>query len=370
MTRGEIHAEVDALMGPGGANLFQQGLAKVLEDRAEFEVVADIPPEQLREKVFTAAANARKHLATLPRGPKSRFRADDVLAEVAAQLNLPPARLAATLFADLKDEARLLRFEDLSARKLLDRYNVALAQALLLRAVHVRLEVRGESPARYRHLLRLLKFHRLLYHLHGDSQTGYVFQIDGPLSLFSATTKYGLQIANFLPAVLLCNDFLLDAEIRWGPQRAPRDFHLDPRDGLVSHYTDPAHFVPDELNAFLDRFRTVAPDWELAETSEILELPPDAVLVPDFQLTHRPSKTRVLLDIVGFWNRSALDRLLSLLPRLQNQPYLLAISERYKVDDSEALASDAILRFRELPNAQDLRARLEQFLPRSRPLLH
>ena len=35
-----------------------RGLAKVLEDRAEFEVVADVPPEQIREKVFTAAAEA------------------------------------------------------------------------------------------------------------------------------------------------------------------------------------------------------------------------------------------------------------------------------------------------------------------------
>ena len=46
---------------------------------------------------------------------------------------------------------------------------------------------------------------------------GYVFHIDGPLSLFSATTKYGLQVALFLPALLHCADFRLDAELRWGP---------------------------------------------------------------------------------------------------------------------------------------------------------
>ena len=39
------------------------------------------------------------------------------------------------LFADLRDENRLLRFEDITAQRLIDRYNVALAQAVLLRSV-------------------------------------------------------------------------------------------------------------------------------------------------------------------------------------------------------------------------------------------
>ena len=61
MTRGEIEEEIDDLFGGGGkATLVHRGLAKVLEDRAEFEVVADVPPEQIREKVFTAAAEYRR----------------------------------------------------------------------------------------------------------------------------------------------------------------------------------------------------------------------------------------------------------------------------------------------------------------------
>ena len=63
LTRGEIEEEIDQLFGGGGkATLAHRGIAKVLEDRAEFEVVADVPPEQIREKVFTAAAEARRRL--------------------------------------------------------------------------------------------------------------------------------------------------------------------------------------------------------------------------------------------------------------------------------------------------------------------
>ena len=62
LTRGEIEAEIDEMVGEGMATLAHRGLAKVLEDRAEFEVVADVPPETIREKVFTAAAEHRKAL--------------------------------------------------------------------------------------------------------------------------------------------------------------------------------------------------------------------------------------------------------------------------------------------------------------------
>ena len=61
----------------------------------------------------------------------------------------------------------MLRFDDLDAQRLIDRYNVALAQAVLLRSVLVTAEVRDEKPARYRQLFRQLKFHRLLYRVEG-----------------------------------------------------------------------------------------------------------------------------------------------------------------------------------------------------------
>src|SRR3954454_12079377 len=102
MTRGEIQAEVDELVGEGLATLVHRGLAKVLEDRAEFEVVADVPPEELREKVFTAAAEHRKTLYAA--GGRQPFRRDEVLRRVAEELKIEPAQVAASLFADLKDE--------------------------------------------------------------------------------------------------------------------------------------------------------------------------------------------------------------------------------------------------------------------------
>ncbi len=73
MTRGEIEGEIDALFGGGGkATQVYRGLAKVLEDRAEFEVVADVPPDVIREKVFTAAADYRRQMRSSGTGPGHR----------------------------------------------------------------------------------------------------------------------------------------------------------------------------------------------------------------------------------------------------------------------------------------------------------
>lgn len=367
MTRGEIEAEIDELVGEGLATLAHRGLAKVLEDRAEFEVVADVPPETVRAKVFTAAADERRRLLAQDR--HATFNRALVLDAVSKELGVEPEVVASSLFADLKDENRLLKFEDLSEQRLIERYNVALAQAVLLRSVLVTAEVRNERPARYRQLFRQLKFHRLLYRVEGNMDQGYTFQIDGPLSLFSATNKYGLQMALWLPTLLHCDDFRLDAELRWGPKREPRNFHLEARDGLISHAPDTGTYVPAELSAFVERFRQVAAAWELTEATDVIELGREGVWVPDYRFIHRASGLDVFVEVVGFWKRSSLERLLRLLPRYGPKRFLLAISDRFKVDE-EALESlpGSVLRFREIPNTPELVALLDAFVKEPRGL--
>jgi predicted nuclease of restriction endonuclease-like RecB superfamily len=371
-TRGEIEAEIDELFGGGArANQVIRGLAKVIEDRSDFEVVAEVPPEEVREKVFTAAAEFRRKLrdgAARP-GQRAIFRRDEVLGPVASDLGLAPETITDLLFADLRDENRLRRFDDdMTAQRLIDRYNVALAQAVLIRSTMVKAEVRNERPARYRQLFRQLKFHRLLYRVEGSMRDGYIFHIDGPLSLFSATTRYGLQVALFLPALLLCSDFRLEAELRWGPKREPRSFYLDSRAGLISHQADVGTYVPAEIAAFVERFRQVAPAWQISECTELIELGREGVWVPDFRVTHQATSIDVFIEVVGFWKRSSLERLIRLLPRYGPQRFVLAISDRFKVDE-EALQelTGPILRFREIPNASELAALLDSFVEPSEP---
>jgi len=58
-----------------------------------------------------------------------------------------------------------------------------------------------ETAPRYRHIFRALKFHRLICDVQANGPDGYTFQLDGPLSLFSSTQRYGMQLSQFLPTI-------------------------------------------------------------------------------------------------------------------------------------------------------------------------
>src|SRR5262245_58690430 len=55
-SRGELEEEVEDVFGDSPNQLVYRGLAKLLEDRCDFEVAAALPPEQIRDAVFRLAA--------------------------------------------------------------------------------------------------------------------------------------------------------------------------------------------------------------------------------------------------------------------------------------------------------------------------
>jgi predicted nuclease of restriction endonuclease-like RecB superfamily len=343
-TRGELEEEQRETFGDDPGQLVHQGLAKLLEDRCEFEVVAGHPPEQLRAAVFRVAAEQRTAMEI-----GRPFDRDAVLRQVAADLSLTPAAVETGLFADLKSEQRLVKFGDLTAERLLQRYNVALAQAVLLRATRVHVTIRGEPPQRYRQLLRRVKFHRLVCEVERIGEGSIRLHLDGPLSLFSATQKYGLQLALFLPAVLLCRDFELKAELLWGPQRKPKTFTVTASDGLVSHYPDSGMYVPPELRLFVEAFRKRVTEWELVEETNIFPLGA-GYWVPDFRLVHAQSKRSVRLEVLGFWRRSSAEQHLARLREHVSEPFLLAVSDQLHIEEAELEDLPAgIHRFRNMP---------------------
>jgi predicted nuclease of restriction endonuclease-like RecB superfamily len=347
-SRGELEADLEEAFGDDPAQIVHQGLAKLLEDRCEFEVASGHPPERLREAVFRAAADYRRADAARP------FDRQAVLSQVAAELDTAPEAVEQGLFADLKSEQRLVSFKDISPERLLQRYNVALAQAVLLRSTRVHVAIHGEPPQRYRQLLRLVKFHRLVCDMEKTGPDSYQLHLDGPLSLFSATQKYGLQLALFLPGVLLCRDFELRAELRWGAQRRPKTFTLSSNDGLVSHYPDTGTYVPPELAMFAELFRKKVEAWDIVEETEVFPLG-DGFWVPDFRLIHRATGQAVLLEVLGFWRRSSAEKHLGRLREHARVPYLLAVSDQLRIDEAELEGLPAgVHRFRQMPLADEV----------------
>jgi predicted nuclease of restriction endonuclease-like RecB superfamily len=349
-TRGELAEEQSELFGDDPSQLVHQGLAKLLEDRCEFEVVSDHPPEAMRAAVFRAAARHRLAPLSAEDMTEVRFDRDAVLREAANELSLTPETIEQGLFADLKSEQRLVHFKDISAEHLLRRYNVALAQAVLYRCTRLHATIRNEPPQRYRQLLRRVKFHRLLCEMERVGDNTWRLHLDGPLSLFSATQKYGLQLALFFPAVLLCRDFEVRAELRWGPQRKSKVFQATPSDGLVSHYADSGTYVPAELGLFVELFRKRVQDWDIVEETEVFPLGSVGFWVPDFRLVHKETGRRVLFEVLGFWRRSSAEQHLARLRQHVTEPFLLAVSDQLHIEEAELEGLPAeIHRFRNMP---------------------
>jgi uncharacterized protein len=347
-TRGEIEAEIAELVGDTPATLIQQGLAKLLDDRCDYETIADRPPEFVREVAFrhSAIERAKAHAA------RREFDRDAVLQATAAEIAIDPSAIDGLLFADLKDEQRNAAFEDIAPERLLQRYNVALAQSVLLRSVGVSVRVFGLSPARLRQLFRILRFRRLIASIRQEERNAYFIRIDGPLSLFSATQKYGLQLALFLPALLHCPSFELDAELRWGAERKDKTFRLTPEDGLRSHTADYGVFTPKEFELFAASFRTTISDWLLSDDPPPIALP-DGIWVPDFTLTHTATGQAVHLEIFGYWRRVNLaahaKRLQAHLPRRT----IVAVSGQYQTDeDSDEAALPGVVYYKRTPSAE------------------
>ena len=358
-TRAELEDDIREVLGDQPGHLVHQGLAKLLEDRCEFEVQAgDHPPEAVRECLFrTAAAHRRRAAET-----GEPFDRAAVLGEVAAELGVPPELLERGMFADLKAEQRLVAFADLTAERLLHRYNEALAQAVLLRATGLEVTVRNETPQRYRQLFRAVKFHRLICEIEPAGEDAYRLRLDGPLSLFSATQRYGLQLALFLPSLLQCRDFDLRATVRWGTQRTGKVFLLSSADGLRSHVPDYGSYVPKELEMFAQQFAKTAPDWEIRTEPAVLPFA-DWVWVPDYQLVHRDSGACVYLEVLGFWRRLDVEKQLRRLRQDLPGQFLLAVSEQFLTDEKagDELGAE-VYRFKRQPLAEEVARRARRLV--------
>jgi predicted nuclease of restriction endonuclease-like RecB superfamily len=308
------------------------GLRKLVEDRIEFEVSAELPPEVLRRELFELAAREKKALADGEAWDRAAF-----LVREAALRSLSVESLLRTLYADLRAAQVILGMRASAAQELVASYDLAQKQAVLLRAVDVIADVRCRDAYAYRALFRKLKFFRLLHRIEPRVDGGYRIFIDGPFNLFSASTKYGLSLALALPALLGCDEHRITATLRWGKDRTPCTFELSGKAKQLASGEAPR--LPDEVELFVERFRALESDWELSASSDILELPGLGLCVPDLRFVSRTTGEVAYLEVLGYWSRAAVWRRVELVSQGLKERVLFAVSSRLRVSE-EVLGSD------------------------------
>lgn len=305
-----------------------RGLAKLLEERSSWASPTAADPYAIRTRIFELAA-------ALPEPPAEETglldlpTRDDVLSRVTAETGIESAD--ALMYADRQGAQVLEHFEEPPPEGLVARYNVAQVQGVLYAARDLVVDLREGSDARL--VFHYVKVQGLIYALE-PTPSGYRLRLDGPLSIFGATRKYGLRLAKFLPGLLLTSPWSLSATVEWRGREAYLELDSE-TSGLESHYAGPrAEHEADPVREAFIRAWERAKDtgsWELEAGAGVLSFPErKAALVPDFTLRHAETGERVYLEVLGFWSERNLVERVSLLREAREQGHrvLVAISER------------------------------------------
>ena len=335
----------------------QRGLAKLLrDDRCEFEEQAVAPPMEIRQRLFTLARE--NHPVVLQPDFIHPVTKDELIAEVAREYKAEPEQIAWALYADLAENHILTRFDPPEPAWLLQRYNVALAQALLYRCIRMKLSVFRNIPSRYKQLFKFIKFYQLMHAIEGDLDSGYEILLDGPVSMFRLSQKYGLKLAVFLPALLLCTRWKMEAEIIT-PDGERRYFPLDESAKLVSHYRDSTMYDSLLEKTFAERFDALESDWRIEREVAIINLK-ETVFIPDFAFRHTDGRT-ALMEIVGYWRPEYLEKKLMKLRRSGRADMVIAVSANLNVGEQDfADVPGSVFFFKNRINPKEVIARLEQ----------
>ena len=335
----------------------QRGLAKLLrDDRCEFEEQTIAPPLEIRRRLFALARE--NHPVVLQPDFIHPVTKDELIAEVAREYKAEPEQIAWALYADLAENHILTRFDPPEPAWLLQRYNVALAQALLYRCVRMKLSVFRNIPSRYKQLFKFIKFYQLMHAIEGDLDSGYEILLDGPVSMFRLSQKYGLKLAVFLPALLLCTRWKMEAEIVTA-EGEQRYFPLDESSNLVSHYRDSTMYDSLLEKTFAERFHAIESGWQIEREVAIINLK-ETVFIPDFAFRHADGRT-ALMEIVGYWRPEYLKKKLMKLRRSGREDMVIAVSANLNVSQDDFTdVPGRVFFFKNRINPEEVIARLEQ----------
>ena len=303
-----------------------KGFNKLLLDRCEFAHKEGLDCSIRRNEILNQAAKVF--------GEYSFDTAEKFRERVVGQTNTLP------LYADLPYNERLIKFKEVFPKELLERFNVALVQGLLLTTNRLTVKTREHKAVNLRRVFKFLKFFRLLSRIFQEDKGVFRIEIDGPMSILDSSRKYGLQLASFFPAICNLTDWQLTCETR--VKKRVCQLVLDHSSGLVSHYRNLSSYVPDEVMMFANHFKETMKEWSMTPDTPFINVGGAEFMFPDFTLVNAKGK-QIYLELFHRWHRS------NLIPRLRfcienpDHPIILGIDRYLLNDDIDSLLNTGVL---------------------------
>jgi predicted nuclease of restriction endonuclease-like RecB superfamily len=351
--KGELLGRLKEVEDEGNDFKLVRGLSALLERRCTFEAKSALNPVEARRAVFKEASRARVS------SPEER---SGVLLKVSKELGVSPDALESTLFSDIKDELILRDFRPFKGPDtLLKYYNLAVTQTLLFKSLRVEFTASGN----WKNIFRDIKRFGLIYSVERgeDEGEGYKVSLDGPLSLFKMTERYGTSIAKLLPQIMAADSWAIKAEIL-ARSRGGKVYNFETDSGEMKGIltnvgrgasagdeqqprVGPLYDSTTE-ERFAKSFLSYGTGWALRREPEPL-IAGTHVLIPDFLFEKDGMK--VYLEVVGFWTPQYLERKVAKLGSIAGVDMIVAAEESLACSKLERLRGKALVIYykREVP---------------------
>jgi predicted nuclease of restriction endonuclease-like RecB superfamily len=350
--KGELLARLREVENEGHDFKLVRGLSILLERRCVFEAESALNPVEGRKAVFKEASRVRA---------SSSEDRKVVLRKVSTELGISPEALERTLFSDLEEELILRDFKPLpNPDTLLKYYNLSVTQTLLFKSLRVEFSASGNWKNIFREVKRL----GLIYSVEKGDDAGegggrqFKVSLDGPLSLFKMTERYGTSIAKLLPQITASDSWTIKAEILARSKGGKvYNFEADsnelkdlitnvPREAVVGE--DPQQKPQAGLllydsateEKFARSFLSYGTGWVLRREPEPL-IAGTHVLIPDFRFEKDGMK--VYLEVVGFWVPEYLERKVAKLNLVAGVDMIIAADESLACSKLERLKGKAMV---------------------------
>lgn len=315
---------------------------------------------------------------------------NDIINSVSTSLNLPQVEIKSAMWSDLEENLVVEKFDSLSATDLITWYNISLMQTLLFRCTNFDVYLKG--GVNWKHLLRKVKMYGLMYNLHKISKNEQeqkqqddtnensllMCSLDGPMSLFKMTDRYGTSIAKLLPTILASSYWKINAVILRKTYDGKKLFKFEMSRDTSSQFLVP---LPSKIfygsgdsekesqydslleEKFAADFKMYGKSmgWKLTREPDPLIAAEGKAMIPDFLFEKYGKK--VYLEIVGFWTRDYLERKIGKLASIfdksttgtetenkntknTNMNLLVAINEELSCSEMQSLPKDSVILFK------------------------
>ena len=339
--KGDLLAEVASYENKGFDYRFVRGLSAVLERLSTFLVRATVDPLVARRSIFQESA--RKGLVTTTQ------TRNQILSQVAQQLKVTAKELEQSFYADLEDELILESFTPTSDVELLKLYNLSLTQTLFFRSTYMEIKVSDY----WKEILRAVKFRGLMYS--AETANGiFKITVDGPLSLFKLTQRYGTSMAKVLPSIFQAEYWEINGSVIRKTQFGKRIFQLRLTSTQIGDKIKGApvkkkpNIAFDSLveEEFYNNFKSLKSGWKITR-----EPPPlivgRHVFIPDFSFEKRGA--RVYMEIAGFWTQKYLEKKVEKLQQLKGVEIIIAANQQLACEKLAQLKGEIFFYKKKVP---------------------